>query len=433
MKKPVVLLLILAALTAFALIYDKGLGKRINSARLVGADTREFLIPNLPADKIRHLRVRDGEKQVNVVISGDQWTVAERSGYPASFDKVKRSVQALADMKIKGKNVIGKSVLPEVKLLAHGEGDPARAGLQIDLLDDKGGSVATLIAGDTVSSSGGASSGNWMGGPGEQRYVRIPADNDTVWLIGDSFYELAAEPKDWLDKAFVNVEKIKSAEFTAPNAADSWKAERKDEGSPFAHAGGAAGDELDTAKADGLNSLMANALFEDVVPKDKAGADFMKGAVKARLVTFDGFTYDIEVLEKKEGKDDSDAKHYLTVKVAADLAKERKPVEGEKEEDKKKADEEFAAKKKTLEEKLAKGKALEGWTYEVSSYTVSAALKKRSEVLREKPAAPPAPEPAPPTPPPAPPAAAPASAPPPPASAPAPEAPAPAPAKPADQ
>ena len=40
MKKPVVLLLVLVVLVAFAVIYDKGIGKRLNSARLAGADMR---------------------------------------------------------------------------------------------------------------------------------------------------------------------------------------------------------------------------------------------------------------------------------------------------------------------------------------------------------------------------------------------------------
>ena len=291
-------------------------------------------------------------------------------------------------------------------------------------MNDKGAAVASLIAGSAVETTGGASSGNWMGGPGEQRFVRTPNDKDTIWLIGDSFYELSGDPKEWLDKAFLDVRQIKSAEVTMPNAADSWKAERKDENSEFKFVNAPAGDELDTAKASGLSSVLSSASFTDVLTKEKAKADFMKGAVKAKLVTFEGFTYDVEVLEKKEGGADAGAQTFMTVRVSADIAKERKAETNEKPEDKTKKDTEFAATKKSLEEKLAKEKLAEGWVYEVSNYSVNSLLKKRADILREK--TPPAPAPAPPGAAPVPPALGAPAAPPQPVMPP-PSAPAPAP------
>jgi hypothetical protein len=104
----------------------------------------------------------------------------------------------------------------------------------------------------------------------------------------------------------------------------------------------------------------------------------MKGAVKARLVTFDGFTYDVQTVKQKVADAD---KYYLTVAVSADIAKERAPVKDEKAEDKKKNDEAFAEEKKKKEEKLANEKKLAGWVYEVTEYTVSSLLKSRPEVL----------------------------------------------------
>ena len=67
------------------------------------------------------------------------------------------------------------------------------------------------------------------------------------------------------------------------------------------------------------------------------------------------------------------------------LGEDREDAKDEKEEDKKTNDEAFAAEKKTKEEKLANEKKLEGWAYEVSEYTVSSLLKKRSEILAEAP------------------------------------------------
>lgn len=388
MKKPVILLIVLAALAAFAAFYDKGRTKRFSSASLSGAALRELVIPELAADKIRTIRVREGDKQVTLVLKDGNWSVTERSGYAASLDKVRRAVTFLTELKIKGKQEVAEGVLGEVKLLAPGEGAADRTGLQVELLDEKGEALASIIAGQSTTTTGGASasSGQMFGGPGESRYVRVPkgGDKDTVWFVEDAFYELSTDPKEWLDKAFVNVQDVKSADISLPNAADSWKAERKDPGSPFAFVGAPAGDELDTAKADGLSNVLSSAYFNDVVPKDKVTADFMKGAAKAKVTTMDGFTYDLEILEKKEGAAANEAKYFITAKVSADIPKERKAAADEKPEDKKKNDEAFAARKKGLEEKLAKEKVAEGWTYEVSNYTVGALLKKRSEVLRDK-------------------------------------------------
>lgn len=396
MKKPVILLIILAALAAFAALYDKGLTKRFSSSSLEGAKLRELVIPEIPADKIRTIRVKEGDKQVSLVLKDGKWTVTERGGYAASLDKVRRAITFLSELKIKGKQEVGDGLLGEVKLLAPGEGAADRSGLLVDLLDEKGDSIASIIAGQTTTTTGGASasSGNMFGGPGESRYVRVPKseDKNTVWFVEDSFYELSTDPKEWLEKSFINVQDVKSADVSLANAADSWKAERKDTSSPFIFVGAPAGEELDTAKADGLTSVLSSAYFNDVLPKEQVTADFMKGGTKAKLTTMDGFHYDLDILEKKEGAAATEPKYFITAKVSADIPKERAAAADEKPEDKKKKDDEFAARKKALEEKLAKEKAAEGWTYEVSNYTVSALLKKRSELIRDKTAPPPTPQ-----------------------------------------
>ncbi|CAN5679368.1 hypothetical protein BH11VER1_BH11VER1_16410 [soil metagenome] len=383
MKKPVILLLILAGLIVFAFFYQESRAKNMNSARLSGVKSREYVFPNLAVSNIRKIKVREGAKQVTLSISGDRWTVAERNDYTASFDKIKRAVESLAGLKVTSKQSIGKSALGEIKLLAPGEGTPEQAGLQVELLNDKDEIIATLIAGQTINSTGGSSSGNMMGGPGEQRVVRTLKDENTVWTIGDSLYELQPDAGEWLDKAFLDVRALKSVQVTAPDAADSWSASRADAQGEFALIDAKAGEALDAAKASGIITVLANATFTDVLPKDQATPDFMKDAVTATLTTFEDFTYQVKVQQKKaEGGEEP--KCYVSVIVGAEIPKERKPEPGEKDEDKGKLNEEFAFKKKTLEEKLAAEKALEGWVYDISSYSVNALLKKRSELLADK-------------------------------------------------
>jgi Domain of unknown function (DUF4340) len=400
MKRIVTLLAVLAALIGVVIISQKKRDSRMGGARTVGAAERTLLLPGLDVNNIKKIRIKDSTGEVNLTVSGDQWVVNERSNYPASFDKISRVIMELRDQKISRSQRLGKGAWgdPAIKLLPPGDGDAKGQGLLVDFQDAKGNAIKSLILGGNVESQGGRSSASPFGNQSDERLVRVPEDSekDTIWVVGNSFYDLQSKPVEWIDKAFIDVKKLKEVEITAPVAADSWKAARKDEQSAYALVDAKNGEELDDGKAS-LSGLLTSPTFDDVVPKDKATADFMKDAVKAKLTTMDGFTYNLQALKKfKEGKEAIDEKYYLTVSVAADIPKARPPVKDEKEEDKKKNDEKFAADKKALEEKLAKEKKAEGWVFEVSSSTVGSLLKKRSEVLKDKsaPAAstPPAPE-----------------------------------------
>jgi len=392
MKKPTTLLIILAVLTGFAWYYNQDKTKRVNSATLVGAELRALLLPELPVNDVRKIRIREGKKQVNIVFDKNEWRVTERDNYAASFDKIHRTLLGLRELKIAGKLSVGKGALADLQLVAPGESAEGRTGLSLELLNEKGDVIASLIAGKNVETSGGASSGQFMGGPGQDRFVvtNNPKDKDTVWQVTDGFSEIQPEPQEWLDKSFLDVRKIKSAAVTMPNAADSWTALKKDENSEFILGEPKNGDELDTAKASGLSSLLSTATFTDIVPKDKANADLLKGAITAKITTFEGFDYDVKLLEKK-GASESDSKALFSYTVSANINKVRTPEKDEKPEDKEKKDKEFATKVKELEDKLAKEKKAEGWVFEVSNFVVNTLTQKRSALLRDKPAAPAAP------------------------------------------
>lgn len=387
MKRIVTLLAVLAALIGIVIVSQQSQDKRLSRARTVGAADRTLLLPNLDVNNIKKVRIKDSTGEVNMSVKNDKWVVDERSDYPASFDKISRILMDLRDQKVKTNQRLGKSAWADenVKLLPPGEGDAKGQGLLVDFQDAKGNAIKSFILGGNVQSQGGRNSASPFGNMSNERLVRIPeeSEKDTVWVVDNAFYDIQPKPVEWIDKSFIDVKKLKEVEITAAKAEDSWKASRKDEQTPYSFADAKAGD-LDDGKAS-LSGLLSNPTFIDVVTKDKATADFMKDAVKAKLTTFDGFTYDVQALKK--GKEASEEKYYLTVKVSADIAKTRPPVKDEKEEDKKKADEKFAADKKALEEKLSKEKLAEGWVFEVSSSTVGSLLKKKSEVVKDKPAA----------------------------------------------
>lgn len=396
MKRNTLLLLVLVVLLGAAFFVQQGKNRRLSTAT-ASVKTRTYLLPDLPVNDIKKIRVRESGKQVSLAFTDGKWSVAERSGYPAAFDKISRTLMGLREAKIASAQPIAKDDLGTVKLLGPDEGPADSTGLQVDFMNDKGELLTSLVAGKTVETTGGASSGSFSG-PGDPRFVRIVKEDGTAWQITEGLGEFTTAPADWVDKGFIDIRKIHTVQVTAPNTPDSWGAERKDENSEFTLMEPKNGDELDTAKAGSLAYLLSNPTFTDVLPREQATPDFMNGAVTAKITTLEGFTYDVKLLEKKGDSPNAEAKDYLAIAVSADIPKERTPEKDEKEEDKKKKDEEFAANKKQLETKLAKEKAAEGWIFEVSSYTVSTLLKKRSELLRDKTKTPATPEGAPPLP-----------------------------------
>jgi hypothetical protein len=379
MKKIIILIVVLVALVGAALYQQKDRKSRLSTGSRKGTGLRELLIPDFDVNSIQKIRVKDAQNEVNVTLNGTAWTVAERGGYEASFDKISRALLALKEQKISRKQFVGKESWGKIGVQPPGEPNGYGIGTLVELLDAKGNLKKSLVLGGNVTSSGNQNSSPFGGS--SERLVRMPDDGETIWTINNTFSDLDSKADSWLEKAFCDVSKLKSVEVTATKAEDSWTASRPNvDANEFTLDGAKPGEKLDNGKVS-LGSLLSSPTFNDVLAKDKAAAT-MKDAVKAKLVTFEGFTYNVQAV-KQAGKDGSGDKYYLTLAVSADIAKERAPVKDEKAEDKKKNDDAFAEEKKKKEEKLAAEKKLEGWVYEVSEYTVSNLLKKRAEILAE--------------------------------------------------
>lgn len=378
MKKLILLLAILGGLVGFAVYYQGQQNLSLNTAATRGVKLREKLLPDLQVSSARKVIVKDDKASVSITIADDlkSAVVAERGGYPASIEKLGTILSDLREQTISSKVQIGKGAWTKHGLKAPGDGTEG-IGTQVEVKDGGDKALATIILGSNTEISGNPNANPMMGGA-SQRLVRIPDDGETIWQVSNTFFELEAKPENWVDKAFVDVQKIRDIAVTAPKAEDSWAIKRdKDTENDFVLADAKPGEKLDNTKVT-ASSLLSSPSFNDVSPKDKA-AELLKEPVKAKITTFDGFSYDVQVA--KQSKDGSD-KYFMTIAVSADIPKARAPVKDEKEEDKKKADEAFAAEKKTKEDKLAKEQKFAGWVYEVSEYTVNNLLKKRSEIVK---------------------------------------------------
>ena len=384
MKKILILLVALVAILGIAYLKSNERNSRLNRS-VTSIKSRELLFPDFDINGIKKVKIKDEQSEATLAVQNDTWVLVERSGYPVEKEKLQTALMSLKYEKVKAGRRIGKDSWGKVGVNSPGGTATTGAGTLVELFDDKGSLKYSLVLGGQVTSSGGSNNNDQMkmfGGPTGNRFVRI-AGEDTLWEIGEQLPDLVTKPDAWLAKAFIDVQKLKSVEVTAAKPEDAWKATRTEETADFTLDGAKPGEKIDAGKVT-LATLLATATFNDVQGKDQA-AKLMKDAVKVKLVTFEGFTYNLQAV-KQAGQGGGD-KYFLTVNVSADLPKERAPVKDEKAEDKKKNDEAFAADKKRLEEKLANEKKSEGWVYEVTEYTVSSLLKKRAEILAAPPKA----------------------------------------------
>jgi len=384
MKKIIILLVALAAILGIAYMKSNERNSRLNRS-VTSIKSRELLFTDFDINGIKKIRIKDEKSESTLAVQNDTWVLMERGGYPVEKEKLQTALMSIKYEKIKAGRRIGKDSWSKVGVNSPGGTATPGTGTLVELFDDKDSLKYSFVLGGQVTSSGGSNNDQMkmFGGPTGNRFVRI-AGEDTIWEIGEQLPDLVTKPDAWLAKAFIDVQKLKSVEVTASKPEDSWKAARTEETGDFLLQGAKPDEKIDAGKVT-LATLLSTATFNDVQGKDQA-ATLMKDAVKAKLVTFEGFTYNLQAV--KQGGQGAGDKHFLTVNVSADLPKERAPVKDEKPEDKKKNDEAFAADKKKLEEKLANEKRSEGWVYEVTEYTVSSLLKKRAEIL----AAPPKPE-----------------------------------------
>ncbi len=378
MKKILILLVILAGIAGIA--YYKSNEKKSRLSRAGSTVTRELLLNDFEVNSIKKIHIKEDKAETTIAVNGDKWTVVERGGYTANLEKIRTVLTSLEFEKIKDGRRIGKDSWGKIGVNSPGDATAYGVGTLIELFDDKGAVKHSFVLGGTVNSSGGKEDPMAMfngGGGGKSRFIRI-LNEDTIWEVANTYADFVNKADQWLSKDFVTISKIKSIEVTGAKPEDGWKASRKAEAdTEFTLEGAKPNEKIDTTKAD-INNLLASPQFDDVLGKDKAAETF-KEATKATITTFDGFTYKLQAVKKAvDGAD----KYFVTFNISGEFAKAREAVKDEKEEDKKKNDESFAASKKALEEKLAKEKEFDGWVYQVTEYTINTLLKKRSEIIK---------------------------------------------------
>jgi len=213
------------------------------------------------------------------------WVLPERGNYPASFEEVHKTINAVATL---------QTIEPRtarVDWLRYLDLDPPSSGgngVLITLSDEKGNALASLIAGK--SQDIGDSSG--LTGI----FVRKP-DSTQSWLAR-GVLQPAADPSQWMDRTVMEIDRGRIQEVDVfPANAPSYSVRRdKPSDADFHLTSAPKGRELLSAQApDGVAVAAVGFTFDDIKPAQ--GFDFT-GATRVVTRTFDGLTITAKVIQQ---------------------------------------------------------------------------------------------------------------------------------------
>ena len=340
----------------------------------------------LPINSVEKLVITSSKDKVTLQKVNDVWTVAERNGYPADFNKIRRLMTSLWDFKVVRQLDVGPSQFGRLNIVAPGQGDDAGVGL--DLSDAGGKPIKSLIFGKPLGgeNSNEDEEGKMPGAPkmprmpsadgADGRFVYDPSEKDKVYLGGENFSTVDASPKSWLNKDFIRDNRVKEVERESSAGSEGWTLTRKDEKTGWELAGAKPGETPIGEAGPSVSVFSPN--FVDVKPANTPDSEtgFDK-AVTVNVQTFDGFKYALEI-----GGEAPDQSHFFRFKVSADLPATRTAEPNESPDDKKKKDDEFAKQQETLKNRLAAEQKLQNWIFEVENYAVEIFFKSRKDLLQ---------------------------------------------------
>ena len=414
-KQFLIAVIVLVVLGALALFTSGGNQDGQSSGQSgIGSE----VVTKLDPSKVTSVVITDKDGTVTLQQKDEQWSIAERDGFAAKFEDIKKLVTGSVTLKSLRTIRASKSQRGRFELI-----DPVvkkeNSGIKIEFKGAEGAELKTVLLGKKTGSQPGANPGSPFGSNDNQRFVLVDGKINSIEIdFSSPLNDIAADPSEWLQKdEFIKIEKIKSVTVTQPDATNSWSLTREKEGDDMTLVDAKEDEKLDSSKGNSAGRVFGFANFDDVASKSAKPEDLgMDKAVSANIETFEGYTFAIKM--SKSGED-----HYMTVNAAGtrvpqddeskarvpqpDETKPREPGKDEKPEDKERLDKEHAdnlaklitdrekahkdnqAKTKANRDKafsdnLAKLKKLEGWTFKVASHTFDAIYKTRAEMMEEE-------------------------------------------------
>lgn len=322
-----------------------------------GSASSERLFPTLAArvNDVGAVVVARKDDTTTIVRKGDTWTVSDKSDYPAAFDKVRKLLVELAELRSLEQKTSTPDLFASLELEDVSLAD-AKSTV-VTLKDAAGGDLVSVVVGKVRVGRGGSA--------GDGVYVRKANENQT-WLAKGRI-SLERGDVNWLDRVVIDVPRERVAKATLAQAGGSKvvvtrpKATEKN----FTLEGVPSGKKAKEWDVNQVATPLERLELDDVRPTT-AGAEAKQ---YAEIVTFDGLIARADLVEL-DGQ--------TWVKVSARYeAPASTPSDGEIKEGKLKSADEV---KKDVETINAKTSA---WLYRLPDWKTDNLRKKVADLVED--------------------------------------------------
>ena len=345
----IVLLVLLAVLGGGALLVQQKAGElKPAGAAALG----QPLFKGLQAAQVASIAIRQPDASLTLVSKDGRWTIAERAGFPADFDKVRDfTLKALA-LKIGQSEPIGDKDRARLNLDASGSA--------VDFLGADGKPLARLIAGRKYFK---VEPEDAKKAPADGRYVALPGDEKRVIVVSDPLAQVSTRTADWISRTGIAAEKVKSLEVRDA-AGPAWKIERSGDNADWKLAGARADEKLEITKANSAAYTFSQIALADVAPQDaKPEVTGLDKPTVVTAATLDGLTYTLK-LGRLEGEN-----YYANIAVAGEPKPEGKDAE---------------ERLKKMADRVAQEKSLADYVVLIPKGKLEDILRKRADLLAKK-------------------------------------------------
>lgn len=343
------LVVLLLALGGGALLLNQqGQSQRPAGAAALG----QPVLKNLKAADIAAIAIREPGATITLERKAEQWTIAERAGFPADVEKVRDLVLKALELKVGQSEPIGEKDRARLKL------DDSSTQLEFRGADGK--PLARLLVGRKFFKREPENPDRAIG---DGRFVLLPEDAKTVVVVSDPLTLASAKSAHWISRSGFAVEKVKAMEVALAGG-ERWKIERPGDNAGWKLSPLRAGEKLNVIRANSASYSLSSVELADVAAPGAKSADTgLDKPVTIVASTFDGLTYTVKL-----GKPAGD-NTYASVAIAGE-AKASGP--------------DAAERGKKIAERLPREKALAAHTLLIAKSRFEDILRKRAELLEQK-------------------------------------------------
>jgi Domain of unknown function (DUF4340) len=338
-----ILVVLLAVLGGGALLYRyQERSERPDNVGKLGQN----LFKDLKASEVASIRIVEPKSTLTVRRKDESWVIAERGDFPADVGKVREFVVKALSLKVGQSEPIGEKDRARLNL--------DESGTQVEFAGADGKALSKLIVGKKYFKR---EVDNPEKARADGRFVALPGDAKTVYIVSDPMTQATTRSAEWIDKTSFQVEKVKTLEVRYPDGA-GWRIERDGDNAEWRLAGAKAGEKLDVSRANAASYSLSLLELADVAPKDAK----IEEPTNIEATTLDGLAYSIKV-----GKLQTD-NYPVTFSSSGTPRKDDKDAE----------------RLKKLEERAPREKLLSQYVLLIPKSKLEDTLKKRPDLLEKK-------------------------------------------------